>query len=98
MTAGTYTDEATGVSFKTWTATSGGAYTFGIALPSDALETDATEYIGYLVRAREKRRQQPLESITGCWRFLTDTPCRAANSPTPARPATAVCPMASPVR
>ncbi|KAH6613732.1 cellobiose dehydrogenase [Chaetomium sp. MPI-SDFR-AT-0129] len=48
MTAGTYTDEATGISFKTWTATSGGAFTFGIALPSDALTTDATEYLGYL--------------------------------------------------
>jgi cellobiose dehydrogenase (acceptor) len=48
MTAGTYTDEATGITLNTWTANSGGAFTFGMALPADALTTDATEYIGLL--------------------------------------------------
>ncbi|KAH6842501.1 cellobiose dehydrogenase [Chaetomium sp. MPI-CAGE-AT-0009] len=48
MTSGTYTDEATGIKLNTWTATSGGAFTFGMALPADALTTDATEYIGLL--------------------------------------------------
>ncbi|KAJ9137225.1 Fungal cellulose binding domain-containing protein [Pleurostoma richardsiae] len=55
-----YTDPATGIVFGTWSVpdappngdsegpeTSGGL-TFGVALPSDALETDATEFIGYL--------------------------------------------------
>jgi cellobiose dehydrogenase (acceptor) len=50
MTAGTYTDEATGIMLNTWEATSGAAFTFGLALPADALTTDATEYIGLLVR------------------------------------------------
>lgn len=49
MTAGTYTDSTTGINLKTWTATDGGAFTFGLALPSDALTKDATEYIGLLV-------------------------------------------------
>jgi cellobiose dehydrogenase (acceptor) len=48
MTAGTYTDEATGIKLNTWEATSGAAFTFGLALPADALTTDATEYIGLL--------------------------------------------------
>ncbi|AEO64604.1 06cbdded-7847-4769-a7b4-f9d23bb02f56 [Thermothielavioides terrestris] len=48
MTAGNYTDPATGIKLKTWTATDGGAFTFGLALPSDALTKDATEYIGLL--------------------------------------------------
>ncbi|EAQ84608.1 hypothetical protein CHGG_08622 [Chaetomium globosum CBS 148.51] len=48
MTAGTYTDEKTGITFNTWEATSGAAFTFGMALPADALTTDATEYIGLL--------------------------------------------------
>ncbi|ORY65545.1 cellobiose dehydrogenase [Pseudomassariella vexata] len=43
----TYTDTATGISFGTWTE-GGGAFTYGIALPGDALTTDATEYIGLL--------------------------------------------------
>lgn len=49
MTAGTYTDEATGIKLNTWEATSGAAFTFGLALPADALTKDATEYIGLLV-------------------------------------------------
>lgn len=44
-----YTDDATGITLKTWTAADPAAYTFGLALPADALETDATEYIGILV-------------------------------------------------
>jgi cellobiose dehydrogenase (acceptor) len=50
------TDSKTGITFDTWPvpdsgtgqATWGGL-TFGMALPSDALTTDATEFIGYLV-------------------------------------------------
>ncbi|KAL2826704.1 hypothetical protein BDW59DRAFT_145062 [Aspergillus cavernicola] len=46
-----YTDPDTGIVFDTWTVaptvTSGGL-TFGMALPEDALTTDATEFIGYL--------------------------------------------------
>jgi len=49
MTEGTYTDEATGIEFKTWTAAEGAPFTFGLTLPADALENDATEYIGLLV-------------------------------------------------
>jgi cellobiose dehydrogenase (acceptor) len=49
MTAGSYTDSATGIKLKTWAATDGAPYTFGLALPSDALTKDATEYIGLLV-------------------------------------------------
>jgi cellobiose dehydrogenase (acceptor) len=49
MTAGNYTDAATGIKLSTWTATDGGAFTFGLALPPDALTKDATEYIGLLV-------------------------------------------------
>jgi cellobiose dehydrogenase (acceptor) len=49
MTAGSYTDSETGIALKTWTATSGSAFTFGMALPADALTKDATEYIGLLV-------------------------------------------------
>ncbi|KAL2198241.1 cellobiose dehydrogenase [Corynascus similis CBS 632.67] len=48
MTEGTYTDEATGIEFKTWTAAEGAPFTFGLTLPADALENDATEYIGLL--------------------------------------------------
>jgi len=48
MTAGSYTDSETGIALKTWTATDGAPYTFGLALPSDALTKDATEYIGLL--------------------------------------------------
>ncbi|KAH8705730.1 cellobiose dehydrogenase [Talaromyces proteolyticus] len=46
-----YKDPGTGITFDTWpvpsTLTQGGM-TFGIALPKDALTTDATEFIGYL--------------------------------------------------
>lgn len=48
MTAGSYTDAETGIKLKTWSATDGAPYTFGLALPADALTKDATEYIGYL--------------------------------------------------
>lgn len=47
-----YTDPDTGITFDTWTVSetlSKGGFTFGIALPSDALTTDASEFIGYLV-------------------------------------------------
>lgn len=52
MSAGSYTDAETGIKLKTWSATDGAPYTFGLALPSDALTKDATEYIGYLVRQK----------------------------------------------
>ncbi|OQE43613.1 hypothetical protein PENCOP_c003G01340 [Penicillium coprophilum] len=47
-----YTDPDTDITFDTWTVSetlSKGGFTFGIALPSDALTTDATEFIGYLL-------------------------------------------------
>jgi cellobiose dehydrogenase (acceptor) len=46
------TDAETGIKFATWgqERAGQGVFTFGMALPSDALEKDATEYIGYLVR------------------------------------------------
>ncbi|KAJ5185980.1 Cellobiose dehydrogenase cytochrome [Penicillium cf. griseofulvum] len=47
-----YTDPDTGITFDTWTVSetlSKGGFTFGMALPSDALTTDATEFIGYLL-------------------------------------------------
>ncbi|EHA53095.1 hypothetical protein MCOR27_009274 [Pyricularia oryzae] len=55
-----YTDPETGIVFNTWSATDGpiqgegygsvslGGFTFGMALPSDALTVDANEFIGYL--------------------------------------------------
>lgn len=51
-TAVVYTDPTTGIVFDTWTvpqSDTNGTWTFGAALPSDALTTDATEFIGYLV-------------------------------------------------
>ena len=48
-----YTDSKTGIVFDTWTVPQSdtkGGLTFGVALPSDALTVDATEFIGYLVR------------------------------------------------
>lgn len=49
----TITDSASGIIFNTWGLPSGsqtqGGLTFGVALPSNALTTDATEFIGYLV-------------------------------------------------
>lgn len=55
-TAVVYTDPKTGITFDTWPvpdSSSGsgtiGGMTFGMALPSDALTTNANEFIGYLV-------------------------------------------------
>lgn len=48
-----YTDPDTGIVFDTWTASNevtNGGLTLGLAFPSDALTTDASEFIGYLVR------------------------------------------------
>ncbi|KAJ5782258.1 Cellobiose dehydrogenase cytochrome [Penicillium paradoxum] len=47
-----YTDPDTDITFDTWTVPeklSQGGLTFGLALQSDALSTDATEFIGYLL-------------------------------------------------
>lgn len=47
-----YTDPDTGIIFDTWSASSTqtkGGFTMGFAMPEDALETDATEFIGLLV-------------------------------------------------
>ncbi|KAL4944374.1 hypothetical protein BDV06DRAFT_233379 [Aspergillus oleicola] len=46
-----YTDPDTGIVFDTWSveaSSSAAGFTFGVALPEDALTTDATEFIGYL--------------------------------------------------
>ncbi|KAL5361221.1 hypothetical protein BJX96DRAFT_185209 [Aspergillus floccosus] len=46
-----YTHPDTGIVFDTWKVPAGTVtkgMTFGVALPSDALTTDATEFIGYL--------------------------------------------------
>ncbi|KFH42728.1 Cellobiose dehydrogenase-like protein [Hapsidospora chrysogenum ATCC 11550] len=43
----TYEDPDTGIIFDTWQSNNGDI-TFGFALPSDALDVDATEYIGLL--------------------------------------------------
>ncbi|PKS12504.1 hypothetical protein jhhlp_000711 [Lomentospora prolificans] len=43
-----YTDADTGIGFNTWSTPS---VRYGMALPADALETDATEYIGLLTCA-----------------------------------------------
>jgi cellobiose dehydrogenase (acceptor) len=50
----TFTDAGSGITFNSWSIANGGSqtqggYTFGVALPSTALTTDATEFIGYLV-------------------------------------------------
>ncbi|KKA30608.1 hypothetical protein TD95_000828 [Thielaviopsis punctulata] len=50
-TATKYTDENTGIIFNAWSAPDGatsGYLTIGIALPQDALDTDANEFIGIL--------------------------------------------------
>ncbi|QKX62083.1 uncharacterized protein TRUGW13939_09239, partial [Talaromyces rugulosus] len=50
-TATVYEDPGTGITFDTWPVPSSstqGGMTFGLTLPSDALTTDATEFIGYL--------------------------------------------------
>ncbi|KAK3682730.1 carbohydrate-binding module family 1 protein [Podospora appendiculata] len=48
----TYTDAGTGITFNTWPVPAGsqtaGGFTFGVALPSNALTVDANEFIGYL--------------------------------------------------
>ncbi|KAL2136578.1 hypothetical protein VTI74DRAFT_2883 [Chaetomium olivicolor] len=49
----TFTDPASGIVFNSWGLPNGspqtqGGYTFGVALPQDALTTDAKEFIGYL--------------------------------------------------
>ncbi|KAL1862980.1 hypothetical protein VTK73DRAFT_6524 [Phialemonium thermophilum] len=46
-----FTDPDTGIIFDTWPvpdSLTAGGLTFGVALPSDALTKDATEFIGYL--------------------------------------------------
>jgi Cytochrome domain of cellobiose dehydrogenase len=51
----TFTDAASGIIFNTWPVADGGStaggFTFGLALPSNALTVDANEFIGYLVRS-----------------------------------------------
>lgn len=42
-----YKDSTSGIEFGTWTPGTG--FTFGLALPDDALTKDANEYIGLLV-------------------------------------------------
>ena len=58
-----YTDSASGITFDTWpvpqTSTVGGM-TFGVALPSNALTVDATEFIGYLVSYPPLPRPSPI--------------------------------------
>ena len=47
-----FTEPNTGIRFDTWTvavSSFSAGLTFGMALPEDALSTDATEFIGYLV-------------------------------------------------
>ncbi|KAK3995717.1 hypothetical protein QBC44DRAFT_12461 [Cladorrhinum sp. PSN332] len=52
LSEGTYTDQTTGIKFKTWAQDAGAAsespFTFGLSLPGDALTKDATEYLGIL--------------------------------------------------
>ncbi|KAL4973832.1 hypothetical protein BDW66DRAFT_153414 [Aspergillus desertorum] len=57
LTGTPYTDKTTNITFSTWSvpaAKSSGSsastspVTFGLTLPSNSLETDATEFIGYL--------------------------------------------------
>ena len=57
MLEGSYTDAATGIKFTTWgtppatdPAVTVAPFTFGLALPGDALTKAADEYIGVLVR------------------------------------------------
>ncbi|KAE8352410.1 hypothetical protein BDV28DRAFT_161843 [Aspergillus coremiiformis] len=49
--AAVYNDPSTGITFDTWNvagSSEAGGLTFGMALPSSALKSDATEFIGYL--------------------------------------------------
>ncbi|KAJ9132135.1 Carbohydrate-binding module family 1 protein [Coniochaeta hoffmannii] len=58
QTVSNYTDKATGIQFGTWgflpnasdpdSIPASAAFTFGMALPGDALDKDASEYIGIL--------------------------------------------------
>lgn len=48
-----YTDEATGIKFDTWAANDN--MTIGVSLPSDALDKNADEMIGLLVRYHPTR-------------------------------------------
>ncbi|KIH92074.1 hypothetical protein SPBR_03169 [Sporothrix brasiliensis 5110] len=51
LSPSTLTDAATGINFSTWAtpgADGAGAFSFGFVLPEDALQKDATEYIGRL--------------------------------------------------
>jgi len=47
-----YKDQASGISFNTWSVD---GLTFGMALPSNALTTDATEFVGLLVSSPGRR-------------------------------------------
>lgn len=49
------TDEETGIEFVTWSQEADSSFTFGIALPPNALEEDADEYIGLLVCGTQER-------------------------------------------
>ncbi|KAK4155189.1 cellobiose dehydrogenase [Chaetomidium leptoderma] len=56
----TFTDAASGIVFNSWSIANGpqtkGGFTFGVALPSNALTTDATEFIGYLQCAANDKK------------------------------------------
>lgn len=52
----TFTDADSGIIFNSWSIANGapqtqGGFKFGVALPEDALTTDASEFLGYLVRS-----------------------------------------------
>jgi hypothetical protein len=79
-----YTDAETGITLKTWTAADPAKYTFGLALPANALETDATEYIGILV------------GLNAIHHLGTLAYSSSAAHAMPRRPATAVSPTACP--
>jgi hypothetical protein len=61
QTVSSYTDKLTGIQLATWgflpnatdpdSIPASAAFTFGMALPGDALDKDANEYIGVLVSA-----------------------------------------------
>lgn len=94
-----YKDEKSGIEFGTWAYTADasseddpgfGAYTFGMALPEDALTKDANEYIGILVGLSHVS----LPRLAG----LTDLQRRDAPSPAPPRTAGAPSRMACPDR
>lgn len=53
----TFTDADSGIIFNSWSIANGapqtqGGFKFGVALPEDALTTDASEFLGYLQCAR----------------------------------------------